>query len=67
MGWAVNADTQDLLSKHSDAGALRALLKSDGSEAFENQGPLNLVNGAQHSTGLAAMALGASLAVMLSF
>jgi len=35
LGWAVNLDTNDLLSKHSEAGAMRAIINADGSDAFE--------------------------------
>ena len=35
LGWAVNENTNDLLSKHSDSGAVRALINADGSDTFE--------------------------------
>ena len=34
LGWAVLTDSSNLLSKHSDAGGLRALILSDGTNSF---------------------------------
>ena len=35
LGWAVNTETSDLLQKHTKAGAMRARLNVDGTDAFE--------------------------------
>ena len=36
LGWAINPDTNDLLSKHGEAGSIRALIYQDGADAFED-------------------------------
>ena len=35
LGWAVNIDSNDLLAKHSEAGAMRAIINADGTDSFE--------------------------------
>ena len=54
LGWAVHSETNDLLAQHNKAGALRAIIKEDGSEAFERQ--LQIAGGMALSLGGFALA-----------
>ena len=54
LGWAVHSETNDLLAQHNKAGALRAIIKEDGTEAFERQ--LQIAGGIALSLGGLALA-----------
>ena len=68
LGWAVNHKTNEMLSKHTDAGAIITVLSSDGSLAFENEGPLNQPESAIWiSSASSLLAVSAGLLAMVGF
>ena len=61
LGYAINDESNDLLLKHSKAGAVRALIKLDGTDSFE---PQNLSLGAVYMVSGITAAMAATLTLL---